>query len=601
MDNWSKTLKPEIRQELQQIADLELGERSVVGGYIYFQVFLAFIIAIPFVREHLRFSVLYGSIIFLTCLIRFYWTIARNKLYAQDPALWRRVLVLVILIQGTFQGGFCAWVFYKYGVSVHSLFALLITVAMSAGSITSYRSHIKVFRWHIAFMLLPTMVLLCFIHNQFSFGLNFLLVQTYFFISMQANIYHKLYWAAITDNKLLQLRQQELEVARLSAEQANKAKSEFLAGLSHEIRTPMNAILGMTDVLWNGPLDETARHQVGIIRGAGKALMALINDILDLSKIEAGRVELEQINFDIRELVQKVLEMMMVAAKEKGITLSCLVASDIPELIGDPYRLQQIFLNLISNSVKFTEQGGVSVNIQKMGEEGSKIILKCDITDTGVGIPQDRLARIFDSFTQVDASTTRKYGGTGLGLTIAQRLARVMGGEIKVFSEPGHGSVFSVVLKLHTVSRKSPDDVDNGQISLENINQMRPLNILLVDDNAENREVIRSYLQGLPFQMDFAENGVHGVDQFKKKKYDLVYMDILMPVMDGYEATRQIRQWEKLNYKDDPKQVSILAFTASIYTHEKDKILEAGFTALLMKPVFREEFLATILRYGRQE
>ena len=594
-----KTLKPEIRHELERTAELELGERSLLGGYIYFAGFLAFIIAIPFIKEHPKFSIFYGSLIFVTSLMRTYWASARHKLYAKTPVLWRNVLIFFILIHGILQGMFCAWVFLKYGVSAHSFFAMFITVAMSSGAISSYRSHLVVMRWHMACMLLPTMVLLCFLHNSLAYGLNFLLFLTYFFLLLQSDTHHKLYWAAITDNKLLQLRQKELDDARYVAEQANRAKSEFLAGLSHEIRTPMNAILGLTDALWHGSLDETARNQVGIIRRAGKALMALINDILDLSKIEAGRLELEQINFDVRELVQKTLEMMMVSVQEKGLTLTCVVAADIPEIIGDPYRLRQILINLISNSVKFTEHGGITVSVQKLRQEGRDIVLQCDIADTGVGIPPDKLAAIFESFTQVDSSTTRKYGGTGLGLTIAQQLARMMGGDIKVKSELGKGSVFSVIIKARTALYSSTYDRVDEKVMLENIQHMKPMNVLLVEDNEENQEVIRSYLIGLPVQLDIAVNGAQGVEQFKKKKYDLVYMDIRMPVMDGYEATRQIRQWEQAHAQGNQQPVSILAFTASIFEHENKKITDAGCTALLMKPVLREEFFSTLLRYRK--
>jgi signal transduction histidine kinase/ActR/RegA family two-component response regulator len=443
------------------------------------------------------------------------------------------------------------------------------------------------------------MIMLFFIHNQLSYGLNFLLFLSYFFLILQSHTHHKLYWDAITSNKLLQLRQQELDDARIAAQQANRAKSKFLAGLSHEIRTPMNAILGLTDALWHGSLDDTARNQVGIIRRAGRALMALINDILDLSKIEAGRLELEQINFSLRELIQKTVEMMMVSVQEKGLAITCSVDADIPEIIGDPYRLRQIFVNLISNSVKFTQQGEITISAQKVGQEGRDIILQCDIADTGVGIPKDKLAAIFDSFTQADSSTTRKYGGTGLGLTIAQQLARMMGGDIKVKSELGQGSVFSVTIKARASLHPSSHDMVDEKMLFENVKQMQPMNILLVEDNEENQMVIRSYLTGLPVQLDIATNGAEGVGQFKKKKYDLVFMDIRMPVMDGYEATRQIRQFEGANAKDHQKPVAILAFTASIFEHETKKVTEAGCTALLMKPILREEFFTTLLRYGK--
>jgi signal transduction histidine kinase len=592
-----KSLKPEMVRVLKQQADLELGKRGVLGSIVYFGALIAFVLATSFEEHYPRLTLIYGVLTAAVSLFRIYLTLARNRIYPAHPSLWKWLLITVIITSATLQGFFCAVTFYWYGVSVISLFAILITVGICGGALTSLRSHPAILRIHLSLMILPSLVVAMILGGGTAYALVFLGIQTWFFLIIQGNTQTKVYWDGITDNLLLAERQKEVEAARQAAESANRAKSEFLAGLSHEIRTPMNAILGMADVLWNSPLDETNKNYVGIIRRAGKVLLNLINDILDLSKIEAGRLDLEKINFDFGELVRKTAEMMMPAAQEKKLTLICSIGEGIPEINGDPYRLRQILTNLMSNAIKFTEKGGVYARAEKVSSNGSEIVLQCEIADTGIGIEKNKLQAIFESFTQADSSTTRKYGGTGLGLTIAQRLAQMMGGGIQVRSAVGEGSVFTLTIKADiaegAVSVHEPDEKD----VLEKISQMRPVRILLVEDNPENQQVIRSYLDGTPFQLDIAGNGAEGVEKFKNQTYDLVLMDIRMPVMDGYQATREIRQWEKQQAGNQEKTVPVLALTASVFQNESQKIIECGCTAHIMKPILRCQLLETILQY----
>ncbi|MFA6599932.1 MAG: ATP-binding protein [Candidatus Omnitrophota bacterium] len=594
-------LSPEMRAELQRQADLELGKRGVLGSIVYVGALIAFVLATSFETDHPRLTLYYGILIAAASLVRMILTLVREKVYLSSAHLWKCCLVSAILFLGVLQGFFCAWTFYVYGVSVNSLFAMLITVGISGGAITSMRTHPVLLRIHLSLLMLPSLAVALALRSGPGYALVFLGIQTWFFLILQGNTQTKVYWDGITDNMLLKIRQKELESAREAAESANRAKSEFLASLSHEIRTPMNAILGMADVLWNLSLEEAPKNYVGIIRRAGKALLSLINDILDLSKIEAGRLVLEQVPFDFRELVTKTAEMMAPGAREKGLDLTCSVEEGIPQIVGDPFRLRQILTNLISNAIKFTEAGEVRVRAAKVSHDATHAVLRCDVEDTGIGVAREKLEAIFESFTQADSSTTRKYGGTGLGLTIAQRLAQKMEGVIQVQSDIGHGSTFSLVFKaavaFGTLGAASPE-TDSGSVA-ERTKNTRPMKILLVEDNEENRQVIRSYLAGTPFELETAVNGTEGVAQFKNRRPDLILMDIRMPVMDGYEATRRIRQWEKDHAAKEAEPVPILALTASVFQSESEKILEAGCTAHLMKPILRDQLLEAILCYAK--
>ena len=382
-----------------------------------------------------------------------------------------------------------------------------------------------------------------------------------------------------------------LENKRLSrlALDASRSKSEFLASMSHEIRTPLNSIIGMAEVLAETALSEEQHDFVRIFRSAGENLLEIINDILDLSKIEAGQTELETIDFDLPALLESITSIVSLRADEQETSLHTHIDSDVPfYLKGDPTRLRQILLNLVGNAVKFTSQGEVEIKVSLKEPEQN---LFFSIKDNGIGIPADKQQLIFDSFTQADSLTTRKYGGTGLGLTICQKLLTIMQGHIWLTSQPGKGSTFFFTIPFSQATSPRPEIDTNTTLRPASCELLHAARILLVDDNRDNCNLIRLYLRNTPFSLKTAENGQEAVKLFCAKPYDLILMDIEMPIMDGYEATQKIRQWEQ-GQKRTP--VPIIALTAHAFIRFKKKCLDAGCSDFLTKPVKKSKLIETI-------
>ncbi|MDB4927928.1 MAG: multi-sensor hybrid histidine kinase [Myxococcaceae bacterium] len=386
----------------------------------------------------------------------------------------------------------------------------------------------------------------------------------------------------------------ELKQARAVAESASRTKSDFLASMSHEIRTPMNAIMGIADLLAKTVLTEEQDKYVQIFRRAGDNLLNLINDILDLSKVEAAQLELEQTGFSLIDLVEKVVEMVVARAEEKGLALVCEIAPDAPtNLVGDPTRLRQVLLNLVGNAIKFTERGEVSLRITRDGDSSVPTALRFTVADTGIGIPGEKLAQVFERFTQADSSTTRRFGGSGLGLTISRRLVELMGGRIWVESQLGAGSVFAfaVPFEIWTAAPRGDAVPDRRGSDAP----LPPLRILLAEDSPDNCTIAMAYLEGTPYRVDIAETGAIACRMFAAGNYDLVLMDRQMPVMDGLTATRTIRAWEQAHHRPP---TPIIALTASALKGDREKCLAAGCTAFLTKPIKQEVLLQAIREHS---
>jgi PAS domain S-box-containing protein len=385
----------------------------------------------------------------------------------------------------------------------------------------------------------------------------------------------------------------ELQQAKSAAESASRTKSDFLASMSHEIRTPMNAIMGIADLLAKTPLSSEQDKYVQIFRRAGDNLLNLINDILDLSKVEASQLELEQTGFSLNDLLEKVNEIVVGRAAEKGLALVFEIGPGTPtDLIGDPTRLRQVLLNLVGNAIKFTEAGTVALRVASDGNASVPAALRFTVSDTGIGIPEEKLDRVFERFTQADSSTTRRFGGSGLGLTISKRLVELMGGQIRADSQVGKGSVFSfsVPFEIWTDATRAVVPIGtHAELPL------LALRILLVEDSPDNRIITMAYVEDTPYQIDTAENGAIACQMFKAGHYDLVLMDRQMPVMDGLTATRTIRAWEQGN---DKPSTPIIALTASALKGDREMCLAAGCTAFLTKPIKQDVLLRAIKEHA---
>lgn len=395
----------------------------------------------------------------------------------------------------------------------------------------------------------------------------------------------------------LQQQKRKAEEAAIRAEQSEKAKEEFLANMSHEIRTPMNAIMGMTRLLIDKDPKESQKRYLRAIRQSSDNLLVIINDILDLSKIDAGKMELEEVPFIFRNLLHNLEEIMKFKSDEKGLAFSVVIDSAIPEcVIGDPVRLNQILINLTGNAIKFTESGSVEV-ICELKQENDRQYILFNVKDTGVGIAEDKLSGIFESFSQADKATTRKFGGTGLGLSISKKLVDLAGGQISVKSVLGKGSEFLVLMPFKTGDpAQAIDNKKNVEISDDVLNTK--LEILLVEDNAFNQMVaidsIESYFSNA--KIDVAENGKIALDKLKEKNYSLILMDVQMPVMDGYETAREIR----LLPDREKRMIPIVAMTASVIKSEVDKCYESGMTDFISKPFETEDLMKKILKYAHE-
>lgn len=375
-------------------------------------------------------------------------------------------------------------------------------------------------------------------------------------------------------------RTEELLAAKQSAEAASAAKSAFLAMISHEIRTPLNGVLGMATALSDTELGLEQREMTEVILSSGKGLLALLNDVLDLSKIEAQQLGLELIDFDLRALIDEVVALYRVAAMEKGLEL--FVVNELPETHwrGDPNRLRQVVSNLLSNGVKFTPQGHVGLELRV--EDGC---LEVAVSDTGLGVATDKRSRLFEPFSQVDTSITREFGGTGLGLAISRRICRLMGGDLIYRDALGGGACFVATVQLHEVQRGLPGATEATWLHQEVLTS-RNWRVLVAEDGETNRKVLDLLLRPFALDLTMVKNGAEAVAQHREDPFDLILMDVNMPVMDGLEATSIIRRRE---VSQALPHVPIVALTANAMTHEVAKFGRHGIDMHVAKPIRRED------------
>lgn len=386
--------------------------------------------------------------------------------------------------------------------------------------------------------------------------------------------------------------QENLIREKKRAKEAEEAKSAFLANMSHEIRTPMNGVIGMAELLMDEPISEDVREKVKIIKSSGTSLLALINDILDYSKIEAGKLEFDISKFSFKDLLTEISAVFQIISSKKNINFNLMVSPEVPTYLeGDLMKLKQILQNLINNAVKFTEEGEVGLELSVLERDGDLCIIEFKITDTGIGISRENIKKLFHKFSQADESTSRRFGGTGLGLSICRSLVDFMGGKIMVESTEGKGStfIFSLPFSIATQEEATSQEAFKGAIEVP-----KGLNVLLVDDNSLNIKVAERFLKKLDYTYDVATNGKEAVEAVENSSYDIVFMDCHMPVMDGYQATKTIIK----NHGDT--RPYIIALTASSLSEDVEKCQQAGMDGFLSKPITKAALHEALLEYAER-